>query len=55
MPIELCFAIYYHCFGANSMLSEWFKNNFPHTPEEHCEMLYKTIPQILKEALCSKD
>lgn len=51
LPIELHFVIYYHCFGANFMLSEWFGNKFSYTPEEHCEMLYKTMPQMLKEAL----
>lgn len=48
---ELMFAIEYHCIAATEMLNRWVRSGFQLNPEDYCSLLFKTIPETLKENL----
>ena len=46
---ELLFAIKYHAAAATYMLIDWMNNGFDISPEEHCRLLQKSMPSIIKD------
>lgn len=48
---DLLFAIEYHCIAATEMLNRWVRAGFDLTPEEYCALLFKTVPETLKDNL----